>query len=434
MAPKSDRTWLLIATLFVGVAVCVLVGASAIFRLLTVKYEPAEPPVKFGIDDPAIAKLEKLIDKEITLDKLPAATTSSQPPEEKGSAGRAGAGNRIYVLPGDGTVGTLEIGYPHQSGYWDTTWEYIGPAKGEIRIPPGGLLRLKIRSNEAKLSVLSSFPPDSIDVLEYRGPSATAELVQAIGRLKRLKYLLIFNSNFAGGDLSPWRNLKHLELISFEKSSIEEKDLASIAGLASLKELYLNSTHTNGTSLCDFSNIANLRALDLQHTTCGDQTMHCLQKSPSLSFLNLTSTLITSRGLQFLDKLNRLDILSLQGTQIDNEGLIYLQKLRSLNALDLSDTQVGGGLSRLSALSSLRRLHLNRTKTDDSDLKALACLHQLIDLRLESTKITDAAVIELARLTHLRELHLPASISEAKAAQLFAKLPACRIDRQLPGQ
>lgn len=440
MGEKPDRSWLLISSLALGVAICVLVGVGAAFKLMTIKDEPTPAPAAASSDDADIADFAKVLDKEVTLDKLIPNTDpgSSSGYADSGSRGegenRSSANDRVYFFPGDGKVGILEVGRTYKSGYWDATWDFVGPAQGRVRIPANYLLRLKLNSTANNFSILSSFPPDAVNVLEYRGPSATPDLVKAIARFKRLKYMLIFNSTFADCNLSEWHSLKDLELISLEKSSIEEKDLADLAALTALKEIYLGSTRVNGKILCRFPNLAKLKVIDLQHTTCSDQTLDCLRKANDLNFLNLTATLITSNGLRSLSKLKALRILSLQQTQIDNSGLSHIKDLKTLDSLDLSDTKVGGGLVPLCSLASLRRLHLNRTRTNDSDITAISNLRGLIDLQLEYTEITDAAVLELSKLTHLRELHLPAAISNARANQLQKTLPACRIEKALAGR
>ncbi len=440
MGAKPDRSWLLISSLALGVAICVLVGIGAAFKLLTIKDEPTPAPASTGSDDADIAGFAKVLDKEVTLDKLMPHTNPGSSSEYADSSSRgegknrSRASDRVYFFPGDGKVGIFEIGRTYKSGYWDATWDFVGPAKGEVRVPQNYLLRLKLNSAATNFSILSSFPPDAINVLDYKGPSAAPELVRAIARFKKLKYMFIFDSSFADCNLAEWHNLRDLELITLEKSSIEEKDLANLASLPALKEIYLGSTHVDGKSLCRFSNIANLRAIDLQRTTCGDQTLDCLRNAHSLHFLNLTETLVTNNGLRCLSDLKSLRFLSLQHTQIDNSALSHVKDLKTLDSLDLSDTKVGDGLAPLSSLTSLRRLNLNRTRTNDSDLIAISNLRGLIDLQLESTKLTDAAVLELSKLTHLRELHLPATISNAKANQLQSRLPACRIEKGLTGR
>lgn len=127
-----------------------------------------------------------------------------------------------------------------------------------------------------------------------------------------------------------------------------------------------------------------------------------------------------------------LDVeLQLRGRRVTDEGLAHLAALRNVVSLNLRGTAITNtGLARLKGMTTLRRLHLERTAVGDSGVAHLAGLVNLEYLNLYGTRITDTSLDHLKRLRRLRRLYVwRTRVTDAGVARLRKALPELRIVR-----
>jgi Leucine-rich repeat (LRR) protein len=114
---------------------------------------------------------------------------------------------------------------------------------------------------------------------------------------------------------------------------------------------------------------------------------------------------------------------SIAGTNFDDRALAKLMPLApNLKWLDLAGTGVtDAGLSSLSPMRNLVRLHLERTTITDAGLAAVAELPNLEYLNLYSTGITDAGLDSLQKMPKLKQLYLWRTKVSPEAGKAFAE-------------
>jgi YHS domain-containing protein len=118
--------------------------------------------------------------------------------------------------------------------------------------------------------------------------------------------------------------------------------------------------------------------------------------------------------------------------KIDDSALAALKPVaEQLVDLNLGGTKVSdAGLSQLSALKGLRRLHLEKTGVGDEGLAHLKNLTELRYLNLYSSKVTDKGLAVLQGLKNLENLFVwQTAVTEGGAAELSKALPKVNINR-----
>jgi len=113
---------------------------------------------------------------------------------------------------------------------------------------------------------------------------------------------------------------------------------------------------------------------------------------------------------------------SLAGTNFTDTALARLAPIAAnLRWLDLGGTAVtDAGLTNLTAMPYLTRLHLPRTAITDAGLARLGVLSELTLLNLHATAVTDAGLACLEKLPKLQQLYLWQSQVTPTAAKAFA--------------
>jgi hypothetical protein len=138
-------------------------------------------------------------------------------------------------------------------------------------------------------------------------------------------------------------------------------------------------------------------------------------------FATVTNAHVTNgEVLGRLTDLTALVHLDLQKGSISDRDLEQLSGLQQLNILSLEKTSVTDlGIKRLTCLTHLKHLGLGGTKFTDAGLEDLKCLRQLKLLALDSTDVTDAGLRQIADMNQLECLILnDTRITDAGLAHL----------------
>ncbi|MCI0423193.1 MAG: hypothetical protein L0312_28880, partial [Acidobacteria bacterium] len=120
--------------------------------------------------------------------------------------------------------------------------------------------------------------------------------------------------------LAKLTDLEVLHLSDHFITTIKLRDtgLEQIAGLVNLRELRLRLTEIQGKSLSPFR---NLRFLDLSFAPVDDAGVKSLEGMADLSKLYLRDTQVSNEGLKSLSQLRHLTELDLHGTRVNDAGL-----------------------------------------------------------------------------------------------------------------
>jgi hypothetical protein len=94
--------------------------------------------------------------------------------------------------------------------------------------------------------------------------------------------------------------------------------------------------------------------------------------SDYVTWLNLAGSTVTDAGLSAVTTLPKLTRIHLEHTKIGDAGLAHLSSLEHLEYLNLYDTQVGDeGLEHLKPLTHLRKLYLMDSNCTEAGARAL---------------------------------------------------------------
>ena len=108
-----------------------------------------------------------------------------------------------------------------------------------------------------------------------------------------------------------------------------------------------------------------------------------------------------------LSELTALEELSLDKSIFTDAGLKHLEKMTSLRWLSLSETPITDeGLKTLAKLPKLEFLRLDQDRITDKGLENLKGMQSLRDLSLWRTGVTDAGLVHLATLPNVNRISL----------------------------
>jgi hypothetical protein len=333
--------------------------------------------------------------------------------------GGPASGERVLHFPPDRCLGRLELYHgpvtnpdelPGKHEWGD--WEFFHEARGDVTIPTGEIVRLKVSSpgTVRDLSPLRRLGPNDlyslvIDGYQGRIPTNPDQTVMPqLSGLTGLKELSIFLVNVSGKGL---RHLDHLD------------------SLRSLQIYYTNQSLDAG--LPHLARLKSLEYLDLDGG-CSDTGLRGLAGATRLRTLVLGVKGIEGPGLMHLEKLPALRSLTLVGQEFSDKRLGYIRNLRSLTRLHFFNSQgdwevSDAGLVHLSGLTALEELQFTNVKSiTDAGLVHLKPLGSLRKLEMERAQITDAGLAQLGEMKSLESLRLGGGFTDAGLASLAKSL------------
>jgi beta-lactamase regulating signal transducer with metallopeptidase domain/Leucine-rich repeat (LRR) protein len=308
----------------------------------------------------------------------------------RGASVPAAPGSRILRFPKDRCVGSLSIQDENAQRqiesfyYWGdgTQWEAIGPAMGDVAIPPGKRVQLMVSDEGSReMSFLAALGPDDLYELGFGGLSA-------------------LGANFAAAEagLKHAAHLTGVRVLGLRLAPITAAGLKHLSKMQSLERIYM-PMRTN------------------------DSALKVLRTFPRLKALYLESPEITDAGLSELAALRNLEELELASDRLTGAGLRGLARLRSLRYLFLHGQLSGGALAQLQVPPSLRILCVNLKPFGDAGMEAISRLGQLerFSAHWDET-ITDRGVGYLPRMPNLRMLDVGSARITDEAAKVLGQI------------
>jgi hypothetical protein len=184
----------------------------------------------------------------------------------------------------------------------------------------------------------------------------------------------------------------------------------------------------------DMAQVEQLRSLDwltIENTSITDAGLARLHSLTCLDDLELADNeKITDDGLRHLAGLKRLLYLDLTGAQVRGPGLAHLRSLPELHVVNLNNSSVTDkGIERLSHVCSLFDIDLEGCgRVTDAGLRPLANCPNLRSVGLERTHVTDAGLDALARVKTLELVTLDETrVTEAGIHRLQSALPNVEV-------
>jgi len=383
--------------------------------------------------------------------------------KERSAESNIPPGERTINFPADVSMG--ELGVRDWGSTYTGDWTFLGEARGQVTIPAGKELRLKVPSDySGGLSGLAELGPSDLQSLVLDNTKVGDEDLTYVKGLTSLRSLSISKRRITGrshpltgkplGDLK-FTSLKGEEIdISRYKDKVVLVDFWAtwcgpcIGELPNVKNTY-DGYHDDGFEIIgisldkDRSRLENfIQSNDMPWPQYFDgkgwkneiavrfdihsiPSTFLLDREGIVRYVNLRGSAlkdavedllqgplrpdgqITSSGMAHFKDLTSLEILRLENTKVGDEGLAHLASLTSLKTLYLAGTQVTDiGLAHIRNLTKLENFCIHRTKITDAGLANIRELTALRYLCVYSTLIGDAGLSHMKGLTSLNTLHL----------------------------
>ena len=344
------------------------------------------------------------------------------------------AGERTISFPTDVSIGNLSV------RDWGSTeagdWTDLGEARGEVTVPAGKELQLKVGPDySGDFSPLAGLRASDLQELHMENVQVGDE---GLAHLKGLTTLKLLNLNRRQGTSQTHPLLgKPLGDLKFTDLKGEEIDIAQYKGkvvlvdfwaiwcgpcigeLPNVKNTYSNY-HDDGfeiiginldrdrTRLEEFIEKRNMpwpqyfdgkgwkNEIAVHFDIHSIPSTFLLDREGIVRYANLRGSALKHA----VEDLLRSPLMP--DAQITDAGMAHLKGLISLETLRLENRQIGdAGLAHLGGLTSLKTLYLGGTQVTDSGLSHVKNLTELESLCVHKTEITDAGLEHLKDLTGL---------------------------------
>ncbi len=208
-----------------------------------------------------------------TANKAP--TTRSSALVKRGLQSLLSLQDRIVRFPADRSMGTLYLRALRDGREKYQEW---GEARGNVVVPPGRGLRLKVSAEASKdLTPLAFLKGDDLQELA-----------------------LTDRPNLGENALVPLRGLSALEILDLSCTRISERDLVHLRELTALKWLDLSGTDVSDTGLIHLRGLTALEWLDLSATWVYETGLVHLRELTALERLDLSGAYFTETAVQNL--------------------------------------------------------------------------------------------------------------------------------------
>ncbi len=131
---------------------------------------------------------------------------------------------------------------------------------------------------------------------------ATDDVLQRVGGMPDLGFLMLGNSQISGEGLYHLRALTTLEKLSLANTAVDDAGLAHLRSLPQLLHLDLYHTEVTDAGLAHLAVLTELEELRLQDTRITDEGLKHLAGMKKLKMLRLRGTLVTQEGVDALKK------------------------------------------------------------------------------------------------------------------------------------
>jgi hypothetical protein len=232
--------------------------------------------------------------------------------------------------------------------------------------------------------------------LTFSGDEITGERWRELERNDTLETLVIWGGPLTNDRLAPLGRLTRLKGLVLGEMAIDDGVFQHLKTMRDLA--YLNLAYTNIEG--DFTALAGLPLRDVRLEGCrrvGDQCAGTLAGFPSLRQVEIHMTRLTDAGVNHLAHLP-LEVLWLGG-RITDQGMETVATIASLKHLDVCAPGVTDrGVRAIAGLTGLEVLWLTECRISDASIDVLAGFAKLRELAVGKTGITDAGKARLREL------------------------------------
>ena len=339
-----------------------------------------------------------------------------------------------YVIP--------EVSREFHPGYVFSPSQYLGPARGDVRIPAGQCVCLHLGgqgvTRQQCFDALKSLGPNDVQDLDFLLPLQVDDaFLPYVAKLPGITHFCPVSAHFTAKGWTTLQSLSHLTHIC-TPYGLTDAEMAGIATLQTVDEMEIVATKLTDAGLASIARLRNLKVLHLEGTAMmTDEGLKVLATLPKLRHLRLSGP-FTDKGLAYLAAAPALKAMWLETPRATEEGLRHLARIASLERLTVPwlDQISERGMTYLRAMPKLKALGVGDARSLDAGVAALASLANLEVLALKgSPALTDSALKPLPAMPKLRALEIYNSkITEQGIAILSAckKLDSIQIRSSVP--
>jgi hypothetical protein len=383
-----------------------------------------------------------------------------------GFSAAPGLPERVLHFPSEQSVGQIalldesyivpEISREFHPGYVFAPTQYLGPARGAVRIPAGKCACLHLGGKDATrqqcLDVLGSLGPNDVQDLDFLRPLQVDDaFLPQIARLTGITHFCPVTARFSGPGWTTLKSLPGLVHIC-TPYGLTDDEMAGIATLQTVQEMEIVADRLTDAGLVSIAKLHNLQVLHLEGTTMmtdeglkalatlpklrhlrlsgpfTDQGLACLAAAPALKAMWLETPRATEDGLRPLAQIESLERLTVPWLDlITHRSMVFLRALPRLKALGVGNAlNSDGGMMALSSLSNLEVLALKGGPAlTDKGLAPLAAMPNLRALEIYNSRITEQGLAGLSACKKLDSIQIRSSVpvSPQAVARLRAALP-----------
>ncbi len=249
-----------------------------------------------------------------------------------------------------------------------------------------------------------------------------------LSKLTRLEQILLNNCKGIKGDgLVHLTNLKKLNLLALDDTSLNLKGLASVGKIHTLSLLSMNNTKVDFLKAFPLLHNLRLHELKLSNTNIGQAELETLARTVSANSLYLSLCRnVTPQALVKLKNMRRLKALTLTEPADTKSFYKAVSELKGLRGITLTQAELND-VEPLSKLNYLHTLTLTQSKPVNHGLSDLRLLSKLKVLQLDTCTVPEDFAKEISKLS-LQELTLfrvkPISIGNLRP---LSKMQSLRV-------
>ena len=401
--------------------------------------------------------IRAVVSQPATTQLAGAQLAGAQPATRQPIIAQPTAAGRILSFPTNRVVGTVET-RPKQpvtapfSPFTD--WVPLGPAKGNVAIPPNHEVKLWVSADGANdMSFLTALPADSVYGLDLWRSRATDNQMPFVAHLTGLRFIRLEDTRVTGKGMLPFAALINLQRFDSdaylanhpvrnerkgadETFGIDDESARIFLSMPSIKQIHLRSDPITSRSLAILTQLKQLESLSLMTSGVTDDSLEELASLPALQELRFgvyaDGANITDAGAAKLIALQSLRLLDLSGTKISKAGLAKVAQLRHLEQLRIGSLHVEpADLEPLKESSSLKEIEANWSVQNwEGYASALSSIRTLEKVG-QNVPVTPQGLKLLLTLPRLRELSVFSPEATADFAGIGRDLAQCANLEQL---
>jgi len=290
----------------------------------------------------------------------------------------------------------------------DTAWQPLGVARGEVTVPAGQDLALRIQlkarpsellhpnlqdrcfTDPEDLAGLSGLEPNDLGMLFVSSlgerPYADERVIKPLSRFTGLKMLRLSRTGVTDKGMEYLRSLRSLRSLQLMEPRVSDAGLAALKYLPALEYVDLY-TATGDAGLKYLGQLPNLRWLRIRMGRIAGPGLAELANLPCLERLSLWGSGwgLTDQHIRYLESLTRLKSLTLWGTNdppLTDASLASISKLAGLEELyfvRIATRFTGAGVAHLKGLKNLKTVDFG-SMIDPASLQHLAAIPNLVTI------------------------------------------------------